>query len=68
MGSRSDEQQEHKRSFLYTLLGYLAIMLVIALMIGAGLYWFVIIPKRFPSPDAFAKLGLTLFTALTFGG
>ncbi len=57
-------------SFFYTLLGYLVILLillVIALIIGAGLYWFVVIPGRFPSSDAFAKWsGLAMFTLGTF--
>ena len=53
-------------SVFYTLLGYLTILvilLVIALMMGAGLYWLVIIPRRFPPMDTLAKwIGFTLNT------
>jgi hypothetical protein len=58
--------QDKRGSFFYTLLGYLAILLIllaIALLIGAGLYWLVIIPKRFPSDDSLVKgIGFTLNT------
>ena len=62
---------QHKRgSLFYTLLGYLLILfflLAIALLIGAILYRFVIVPGRIPSEDAFAKWGgLTFFTLSTF--
>ncbi len=63
--------QDKRGSFFYTLLGYLAILvilLVIALTIGASLYWFVILPGRIPARDAFAKWsGLAIFTLGTFG-
>jgi flagellar basal body-associated protein FliL len=62
--------EDKRGSLFYTLLGYLAILailLVIALAIGAGLYWFVILPKRFPPIDAVAKwIGLAVFTPITF--
>ena len=57
-------------SFFYTLLGYLLILvflLAIALLIGAILYRFVIVPGREPSEDDFAKWGgLTFFTLVIF--
>src|SRR5258708_16381454 len=62
--------QNRRGSFFYTLLGYLTILvilLVVALMIGAGVYWFVVVPGRIPTPEAFAKWsGLAIFTPLTF--
>ena len=58
--------QAKRGSFFYTLLGYLAI-LVIALIIGAGVYRFVVIPKRFVSDDTFMKwVGLPTFTFSIF--
>ncbi len=57
-------------SFFYTLLGYLAMLLgllVIALIIGVGVYRFVVVPKRFVSDDTFMKwVGLPVFTFSIF--
>jgi hypothetical protein len=62
--------QAKRGSFFYTLLGYLLILvflLATALLIGAILYGFVIVPDRMPSVDAFAKWGgLAIFTTATF--
>jgi len=61
---------DKRGSFFYTLLGYLLILvflLAIALLIGAILYRFVIVPKRLPSDDSLGKwIGFTLYTPLTF--
>src|SRR5678816_4188166 len=57
-------------SFFYTLLGYLMILvflLATALLIGAALYRFVIVPDRIPPVGAIGKWGgLILFTFGTF--
>jgi len=62
--------QEHKRKFFYTLLGYLAILLillVIALSIGAGVYWLGVVPGVKPSADSLAKwVGFTVNTPAIF--
>ena len=65
--------QNRNGSFFYTLLGYVMILLIIALitfLIGVSLYWSgfyrVLISV---SADTFAKWsGLAIFTPLTFGG